>query len=219
MVACGAPTSPSGILKPNRYSLRQRQRKDGELSFAEIETSAAASWLTQSLPKGSETTSAFELDLVSASTTQASGTSAQNSEVHPTEQPDTTLVSVEAPPKDQPVASVAHFWFSLEDLEAKIKQLNEEKPLHKPVLDFEEVQSADEGDEDDEGLPVEDDVPTRVRPGEFLLWEPEEYMDFAAEDVAYCTAGNAVEVGLRDFLAEAWLDTEYNNFFLQEEEV
>mmetsp|Transcript_62092 Transcript_62092/g.108680 ORF Transcript_62092/g.108680 Transcript_62092/m.108680 type:complete len:344 (-) Transcript_62092:60-1091(-) len=233
LVGCGAPTSPSGIVKSMRYSSRQRQRKDGGQSFAEIETSAAASWMTPSLRKESETTSAFELDCVSASTTQASSasamkaeeaakpeaacqsTEAKREEAHSTKQSDATSLAIEAPPKDQPVA---HMWFSLDDLEAKIKEFHQakEEPQSMLMIDAEEVQSADSADE---GVPLDAEVPTRVRPGEFLLWEPDEDVDIAAEDVACCTAGNAVEVGLRDFLAEAWLDSEFNTCFVEEEEV
>jgi hypothetical protein len=128
-------------------------------------------------------------------------------------------------------------WFSTDILEAQVKSWRAQEPIDKKrsamklqdtnlrhylrALEVQEC-SAD-GDDDNEDLMFVSYMPVRVRPGEFLVWDPKEEtsnefeadMDITEEDIADFTAGNAVDAGLRHFITEVFLDDEFGD----EEEV
>jgi hypothetical protein len=127
-----------------------------------------------------------------------------------------------------PEGPVEQFWFSFEDFEAQVKQIQKcetQVPVPTSVFGFdlenrkgshiccytrrlEPGEFSADGDIDD-NLTFVCYAQQRVRPGEFLEFDigaEEQVIDIADEDVAVFTAGSAVEAGLYSFLAEVCTD-------------
>lgn len=124
-----------------------------------------------------------------------------------------------------PEGPMEQHWFSFSTFEAQVRNWRQEVPAPKTVAaahlqDF-------SVDSDDDEFEQGSCSSTRVRPGEFLHFDPDDLMedvdvDISEEDVGMFTAENALDDAMRGFLTEVLSDDEDDdddNGWVEQEEV
>lgn len=122
-----------------------------------------------------------------------------------------------------PEGPMEQHWFSFSTLEAQVRNWRQEVPAPKTVAGahLQEFSADSDDDEFEQGSCSS----TRVRPGEFLHFDPYDLMedvdvDISEEDVGMFTAENALDDAMRGFLMEVLSDDEDDDDgWVEQEEV